>query len=338
MTKPVCVVAALILVERGQLSLDDPVSQWIPAFANGKVFTGGDENNPITEPVVREMTIRDLMMHTSGLVYGIFGDTPIDKILRKNVGDDWVNLYRNTPLDVLVNAAGATPLSFQPGTRWQYGLSTDVLGRVIEIVSKKSLDGFFQEEIFHPLGMRDTSFFVKPGDLSRLVDCYDYKDNFGFKLSSNPERDRSKKPTFLSGGGGLVSTIMDYSLFVRSLQKGCRTSLLQPETVKLMHSNLLPGKKTLQELATDGFSEIAGQGVGFGLGVSVLTDPASAPGGQLSNVEEFGWGGLASTWFFIDPATKLSCIFFSQVIPSTKSNNRTQLRWLAHKLFDELIA
>lgn len=335
MTKPVCVVSALILVDRGQLSLDDPVSKWIPAFSNGQVYLSGDENNPQTEPVARAVTVRDLMMHTSGLSYGTFGSSTVDKILQNKVGKDWQNFYKNTSLEVVCNCAGETPLSFQPGTKWQYGLSIDVLGRVIEVVSGMTLDAFFSKEVFEPLQMHDTSFWVKEEDLHRLVDCYDYKATSGFALSTVPERDRSKKPVFLSGGGGLVSTITDYGRFVRSLFTNSKTSLLTPETVELMHTNLLPDGKTIQDVGVDGFSEISGPGVGFGLGVSVVTDPTVSPGSQLSNAGEFGWGGLASTWFFIDPVKNLSGIFFSQVIPSTKVNNRTQLRWLAHRLNDE---
>lgn len=336
MTKPICVVAALILVDRGLITLDDSVSKWIPAFSNGQVFVSGDEHLPETEPVDRDVTVRDLMMHTSGLSYGIFGASPVDKILQNNVGKDWVNFYRNTALDDLSSHAGKTPLSFQPGTKWQYGLSIDVLGRVIEVASGSRLDQFFISEIFRPLRMHDTSFWVQEKDLPRLVDCYDYKATSGYEVSKSPERDRSKPPVFLSGGGGLVSSVMDYSRFVRSLMTGSKTSLLQPATLKLMHTNLLPGGKTIQEVGMDGFSEVSGPGVGFGLGVSVITDPTTAPGGELSSVGEFGWGGLASTWFFVDPVKNLSCIFFSQVIPSTKVSNRTQLRWLAHRLHDEL--
>lgn len=336
MTKPICVVSALILVDRGLLSLEDPVSKWIPSFSKGQVFVSGDENNPITEPVDREITVRDLMMHTSGLSYGIFGGSPVDKILQNNVGKDWVNFYRNTSLEVLSDCAGRTPLSFQPGTKWQYGLSIDVLGRVIEVVSGMKLDDFFAIEIFQPLQMVDTAFWVKNSDIPRLVDCYDYKATSGYEVSKVPERDRTAKPTFLSGGGGLVSTVMDYSRFVKSLFTNSKTCLLRPETLKLMHTNLLPGGKTIQDVGVDGFSEISGPGVGFGLGVSVTTDPAVSPGSGLSNVGEFGWGGLASTWFFIDPVKNLSCIFFSQVIPSTKVSNRTQLRWLTHTLNNDL--
>jgi CubicO group peptidase (beta-lactamase class C family) len=336
MTKPVCTVAALILVERGELSLDDPVAKWIPAFANGQVFVSGCEIKPVAEPVTRDVTIRDLMMHTSGLSYGIFGSTPVEKILQEHVGKDWVNFYRNTTLEDLSNAAGKTPLSFQPGTKWQYGLSIEVLGRVIEVVSGSRLDQFFYTEIFEPLGMKDTGFYVKAKDISRLADCYDFKATSGFEISHVPERDRSEMPVLLSGGGGLVSSIMDYSLFVKSFFSESKTRLLRPETIKLMHTNLLPGGKTLQEVGVDGFSEVSGAGMGFGLGVSVVTDPTVAPGCELSNVGEFGWGGLASTTFFIDPVKNLSCIFFSQVIPSTSLNVRSQLRWLAHRLSDEL--
>jgi len=336
MTKPICVVAALILVDRGKLSLDDSLANWIPCFSNSVVFVSGDENNPVTEPVARPITVRDLMMHTSGMSYGIFGASPVDKILQQHVGKDWMNNFKNTTLEELCIALSKTPLSFQPGTRWQYSLSIDVLGRVVEVVSGCSLDEFFTKEIFTPLHMRDTSFHVKPEDLHRLVECYDYKASAGFEVSRVAERDRSHPPVLLSGGGGLVSSIMDYLLFAKSLQRGSATSLLKQETVELMGTNLLPEGKTLLEVGLGGFSEMAGPGLGFGLGVSVLTDPSVALGGQLSRVGEFGWGGVASTWFFVDPLKDLLCVFFSQVVPSTKSNIRPLLRMMAHRLSDEL--
>jgi CubicO group peptidase (beta-lactamase class C family) len=341
MTKPVTVVAALILMERGLLSLDDSVGRYIPSFNNMTVYVGGDAANPQTELAGRDVTIKDLMMHTSGLSYAIFAGGVVDEIIQNKLGEDWKNWFRGTRLQDLCDGLGSCPLSFQPGSHWQYGLNTDVLGRVVEVVSGSTLDLFFRQEIFEPLGMRDTGFFVREGQASRLVDCFEFTGAAiptGFQRSTNPERDRLRPPVFLSGGGGLVSTIDDYSLFVRCLQRGGGLSsregagrLLRPETVRLMHTNHLPGGRTMGEMTAGGFSEsLSAGGVGFGLGVSVLTSPAQATGGSLSAPEEFGWGGVASTWFMISPAKNLSAVFYTQVIPSTRTQVRNHLKWLVN--------
>ena len=216
----------------------------------------------------------------------------------------------------------------------------EVLGRVVEVVSGMSLDRFFEKEIFSPLGMRDTGFHVPPRSLPRLVDCFEFIGApmpTGFKLSTDLERDRSCPAVFLSGGGGLVSTISDYSLFVRCLQRGgavdargtCR--LLQPDTVRLMHTNHLPGGQLLSDMTFGGFSEsLSTGGVGFGLGVSVLQDPSKATGASLSEAEEYGWGGVASTWFMISPKRNMSAILLTQVIPSSRVQIRNHLKWLVN--------
>jgi CubicO group peptidase (beta-lactamase class C family) len=358
MTKPVTIVGALMLMERGLLSLDDPVWKYIPSFQNMTVFVGGDEHNPITEPTHKDVTIKDLMMHTAGITYGIFPASHVDKILTTKI-EDAKNWFTNTPLKELCDILGTVPLVFQPGTKWLYGLNTDVLGRVIEVVSGQPLDVFFQNQIFTPLGMIDTGFYVPQEKLSRLVDCFEFTGATvptGFRLSTHPERDRSKQPTLLSGGGGLVSTIDDYSKFVRCLQRGgsysprhgcfpCAIlstifssnskSLLRPETIQLMYQNHLPGEKDIKDLEVGAFSESIGAGVGFGLGVSVVSNPRIVNGGSLSGKGEYGWGGVASTWFTIDPVKNISAVFYTQVIPSTKSLVRSQLRWLCHAIAEE---
>jgi CubicO group peptidase (beta-lactamase class C family) len=358
MTKPLTIVGALILLERGLLSLDDPVGKYIPSFQNMRVYVSGDENNPVTVPTDRDVTIQDLMMHTAGLTYGIFPASIVDKIVINKI-EDAKNWFRNTSLKDLCAAMGTVPLVFQPGTKWLYGLNTDVLGHVIEVISGQPLDIFFQKEIFTPLGMRDTGFYVPPEKLCRLVDCFEFTGTTvptGFRLSTSPERDRSSYPTLLSGGGGLVSTIDDYSRFVRCLQRGgtyspprsacpysiCRSffcspvrSLLKPETIKLMHQNHLPDGKDIKDLEIGAFSESIGPGVGFGLGVSVVSNPAVVHGGSLSGEGEYGWGGVASTWFTIDPVKQVSAVFYTQVIPSSKSLVRSQLRWLVHSMVED---
>lgn len=336
MSKPVTGVAALILMERGQLSLEDPIEKWIPAFSKGlQVYVSGESDSLVTEPANRSVTIKDLMCHTSGFTYAIFGTHPCDKILLEHLKHDFASWFRNTSLEQLCEALANTPLSFQPGTSWHYGFSTDVLGYVVERVSGMSLRDFFQREIFGPLGMCDTDFYVPAEKIERLATCYDLKGpNHGFSASTSIERDRSVTPAMHSGGGGLVSTIDDYMLFSRMLLNGGTLNgnrLLQPETVLSMHSNHLPSGKDVSEMSfVNGFSETFGPGVGFGLTVSSVTDPETGKGCGLSGVGEYGWGGAASTWFQIDPLHNIAVVYMTQAIPSSLLPMRSHLRWLAH--------
>lgn len=340
MTKPITIVAALILVDRGLISLNDPLSKYIPEFLNIEVVVGGDAKNPITEKCERELTIEDLMKHTSGITYAIFGNNISDQIMREKLGDGIDCWYKNKTLPELCTAVAATPLAFQPGTKWLYGFNQDILGRVIEIVSNKSLDSFFKKEIFDPLGMDDTGFIVPFHKIFRLVECYEVNSiGNSYKVSGSPERDRSS-PGLLAGGGGLVSTITDYSRFVQCLHMNgdydCAMTnkpkkLLQGKTMERMRSNLIPDNGTLQSISLEGtFSETIGPGIGFGLGVSVLTDPNIVAGGQLSGQGEYSWGGVASTWFFVDPEKDVSAVFMTQVIPSSKVYVRQHIRYLSH--------
>ncbi|CAM9425599.1 unnamed protein product, partial [Ectocarpus fasciculatus] len=341
MTKPITCVAALMLVDRGLLSLDDPIEKWIPEFRAGmRVFVSGDESNCETAALESSVTVHQLMTHTSGFSYGFLGAHPCDKILCGHLAKDIPSWFRNTSLSELCAALAKTPLSFQPGTKWHYGFSTDVLGHVVEKVSGKTLPEFFQSEIFDPLNMCDTGFFVPKEKLHRLAQCYDLKgSNNGYAASTSEERDRSAMPTFHSGGGGLVSTIDDYMKFALCLlNQGTANGvcIISAETLRLMNLNHLPGGVDMEDMAfTSGFSEVVGGGQGFGLGVSVCTNPATAKGSSLSGVGEFGWGGLASTAFTVDPTKNLAIVFMTQAVPSSVLPVRAHLKWLAHWVVEE---
>jgi CubicO group peptidase (beta-lactamase class C family) len=340
MTKPITCVAALILVDRGIISLDDPIEKWLPMFRKQmQVYVSGDAMAPVTVPAQRSITVRDLMMHTSGFTYAFFGTHPCDKILASHFKEDAVNWLRNTPISKICEALANSPLCFEPGTKWQYGLSTDVLGHLIECAAGVSFQDFLQQEIFDKLGMVDTGFFVPEAKLPRLAECYDLRGpNNGFVRSSAIERGRSELPAFISGGGGLVSTIDDYLKFAKCLLNNGELNgirILQEDTCKLMYQNHLPDNKDLVSMAfSEGFSETVGEGMGFGLGVSVVIDPVRGRGSVLSSVGEFGWGGAASTWVQIDPVRRIVVVFMTQAIPSAILPIRSHLRWLAHWVVD----
>jgi CubicO group peptidase (beta-lactamase class C family) len=303
MTKPVTTVAALMLYEDGKLKLDDPVSKYLPAFSNQHVYAG-DGKDPV--PANPEMTIRDLMRHTSGLGYGLPQGSAVDRLYIAN----GVDAPGNSLAD-MVARLGKLPLHSQPGTRFEYSLSTDVLGRIVEVVSGKSLDEFMEERIFRPLDMKDTGFFVPADKLNRLTASYVRGRKGTLKVSDSPTTSRyRKRPKFLSGGGGLLSTARDYSRFCQMLLNGGQlqgVQLLRPETVGLMTTNQLP--RAAMPISLGGFKI---PGLGFGLGVSVkLESPAAKP----NTVGEYGWSGAASTFFWIAPRPALIAIILQQVEP-----------------------
>jgi CubicO group peptidase (beta-lactamase class C family) len=350
MTKPITIVGIMMLVDKGLLAVDDPVSKFIPEFASATVFREGTVEAPIVEPLARPITIKDLMMHRTGITYGIFGNSVCDQLLRQNCPDA-ENWFRNTPLKELCAAVAKTPMLFQPGAKWHYGLNTDVLGHVIELVSQQTLDVYFRENIFEPLGMSDTAFVVNDGNKARLAPVYQVAPGQSFiDVSAQPEKNRVDMAAMLSGGGGLVSSMDDYAKFgTMLLNKGAYTririadssagelvlggsaQLLRSELVEEMSANHLENNGELIDHAFDAsFSESIGAGVGFGYGVSVIVRPEVARGAKYSSKGEFGWGGVASTFFSVNPAQKMFCIMMTQLIPSTHYPIRTQFRYLAY--------
>ena len=328
MTKPITTVAALMLYEEGCFQLDDPVAKFIPAFADTRVFAGGDADSFTTEPLVRPVTVHDLMIHTSGLTYGFQHEHAVDALYRKRQVEFNANVG---PLAGLVEAAAAQPLVFQPGTRWNYSVSTDVLGRLVEIWSGVPLDTFFDERILRPLDMRDTGFHVPEGQGDRLASSYVQADDGGLALVDPAGESRFLEPAItLSGGGGLVSTAADYLRFVRMLRghgtlEGAR--ILGRKSVELMTTNHLPGD--LAEMGRPRFAEMPFAGIGFGLGVSVLLDPAKAR--ILGSPGEYAWGGMASTAFWADPAEDMIVLLLTQLMPSSAYPIRRELRVLTYQ-------
>ena len=328
MTKPITTVAALMLYEEGCFQLDDPVATFIPAFADTRVFASGDAESFATVPLARPITVHDLMTHTSGLTYGFQHEHAVDALYRERRIEFNANVG---PLADLVEATAAQPLAFQPGTRWNYSVSTDVLGRLVEIWSGVQLDAFFADRIFGPLGMSDTGFHVQNGRGDRLASNYVQADGGGLALADQADESRFLEPAVtLSGGGGLVSTASDYLRFMRMLRghgtlEGTR--LLGRKCVELMTMNHLPGD--LVDMGRPRFAEMPFAGIGFGLGVSVVLDPVKAR--ILGSPGEYAWGGMASTAFWVDPAEDLLVLLLTQLMPSSAYPIRRELRVLTYQ-------
>ena len=292
MTKPITSAGALMLVDDGKLDLDEPVTKFFPEWQDQTAYED-DEIVPVDPPV----TARHLLLHTSGLSYGYVGNTPVDKAYRAaGLIDDWDYLVRDT--NILVEKLADIPLLFQPGTRWHYSFSTDVLGQLIERVSGKPLDEYLEERMFRPLGMTDSYFDVPPDVLDRFGTDHEFKDGKFVVQDSSREDPEFIGVTFLSGGGGLVMPTESYVRFCLAILNGGEMNgarILEPETVELMATDQLP-----PGIWPDS---------GFGLGFAVVTeDGGSTPPGSYS------WGGAAGTFFWIDPGNELVAVFMPQYI------------------------
>ncbi|MEM7028679.1 MAG: serine hydrolase domain-containing protein [Chloroflexota bacterium] len=327
MTKPITSVALMMLYEQGLFQLDNPVSKFIPEFKDQTVFASGDANTYQTVLVEREMTIRDLLTHTSGLTYDFGSDHPVS-LMYATAGSQ----VRDASLADMVKMLGRFPLLFSPGTRWNYSFATDVVGYLVEVISGQSLDEYFARHIFAPLGMQDTAFVVSPDKASRFAACYDYDEN-GFVLGDDPQDSvYLAQPVRLSGGGGLTSTVTDYFRFSQMLlNKGELDGkrILGRKTVELMTSNHLPNNGDLTSMGQAVFSETPYDGIGFGLGFSVMLNPAAA--NILGSPGEFAWGGMASTAFWVDPVEEMIVIFMTQLRPSSSYPIRRELRVLTYQ-------
>ncbi|MFF5171496.1 serine hydrolase domain-containing protein [Micromonospora sp. NPDC000089] len=330
MTKPVTSVAAMMLWEEGRFELTDPISRWLPEFADVRVFDKGSAVKPYTVPAVEPIRVWHLLTHTSGLTYG-FAQTSVVDSLYRAAGYD---LGVPPGLDLAGATAGLArlPLLFQPGTGWNYGVSTDVLGRLVEVVSGQSLDAFFAERIFAPLGMTDTRWWVDEPDAKRLAALYTPHPATGQAVRADRIGAAAlARPGWFSGGGGLVSTAADYHRFTQLLLRGGELDgvrLLSPRTVRFMTRNHLPGGGDLASFAPTGFAETVLDGIGFGLGFAVVQDPV--PARVPSSVGEYYWGGLASTAFWVDPVEEVTALLFTQLMPSSTYPLRSQLRQLVY--------
>jgi len=335
MTKPVTSVAAMILYEEGRLGLTDPVSAFIPAFTDVRVYDGGSDLRQVTVPAAEPVRIWHLLTHTAGLTYGFHRVHPVDALYRA-AGFEW-----GTPAGVDLAQAcdiwAGFPLLFQPGTEWNYSVATDVLGRVVEVASGQRLDEFFADRIFGPLGMTGTAFWAGPAAQPRLAALYNPGPDGKAARLDAMGRWALKEPRMLSGGGGLVSTAADYDRFTQMLLHrpgspageldGVR--LLSPRTVGYMGRNHLPGGVDLETFGRPLFAEAPFRGVGFGLGFAVLIDPV--PGKVVGSAGELSWGGAASTSFWVDREADLTVSFFTQLLPSSTYPIRPQLRQLVYQ-------
>lgn len=328
MTKPITAVAALRLWERGEFLLNDPVAAYLPAFADQRVWRGGTATKPELEPVTEPMRIWHLFAHMSGLTYGFANAHPVDALYRKS-GLEW-GVPPELDLAGVCDLFASLPLLFQPGTAWNYGTSTDVLGRVVEVVAGRPFQDVVQDEVLDPLGMADTAWYVPDDKVDRLAALYTPSpaDRRAVRLDAFGDAAK-KQPAAYMGGGGLVGTTHDYVRFANMLAGGGQldgTRVLAPSTVAFMASNHLPGGVDLESIARPFFSETTYDGVGFGLGVSVVIDPAAAK--VPSSPGEFGWGGAASTAFWVDPVLDMTVVFMTQLLPSDSHPIRPLLRTL----------
>jgi CubicO group peptidase (beta-lactamase class C family) len=319
MTKPVTGVALLTLYERGMFQLSDPVHRFIPAWRDVKVrVTGPDGVEQLVAPE-RPPTVRDLMMHMSGIGYGR-GNADLDLASARGG-------YRT--LQEMAEDLPTAPLRFQPGRAWLYSFSIDVCGYLVELLSGRRFDEYLRTEIFEPLGMADTGFSVPDGDLDRFAAGYGRNRRKELVLVDDPATSAYRRtPTFLSGGGGLVSTGPDYLRFARMLAGGGELDgqrVLGRRTVELMGTNHLPGGGQLRDFALpNAYGEVGFDGMGFGLTVAVGLGPAATQ--SIGPAGDFLWGGAASTAFWIDPTEELAVVFMTQLLPSGTFNFRGQLR------------
>ena len=338
MSKPITSVAIMALYEEGHFQLDDPVSRFLPSWADLRVWSDGTPSRFTTTYPEREMKIRDLLTHTSGLTYGFMARHPVDALYRHHGV-----AAPGTTIEEMCDQLAEIPLLFSPGTRWNYSVATDVLGRLVEVISGQPLDEFLQERIFDPLGMVDTGFSVPQDQAHRLATNYALPSLSPFPLPEGVSGDEMlpidggststylQQPSFLGGGGGLVSTASDYLRFCRMLLQGGQLDgarILGRKTIEHMTRNQLPTGGDLVTMGQAVFSETSYEGIGFGLGFSVMLDPARA--NVSGSIGEYAWGGAASTLFWIDPVEELIVIGLTQLMPSSAYPIRRELRSLVY--------
>lgn len=343
MTKPVTTVAAMMLYEEGCFQLDDPVAKYLPEFAQTQVWAGGDAPLSSTVPVESPMTVRHLMTHTSGLTYGFMQTNPVDAAYRAAKLD-----FPGGPGDLAtqIQRLAEIPLICQPGSQWNYSVSIDVLGRLVEVWSGMSLAESFQTHLFDPLDMRDAGFHVAEENRSRFSACYapvsggdlsnigrtataqEQAQRGGLKLQDSAEDSSFLAPAGVyAGGGGLTASMRDYARFCQMLLNGGELDgvrVLSPTTIRYMRMNQLPGNRDMAAMGQPVWSETSYDGIGFGLGWAVVIDPVTAQ--FITSPGEHHWGGAASTFFWLDPEEDMYVILLTQLMPSSTYPIRRELR------------
>lgn len=329
MTKPITTVALMMLYEEGRYQLNDPVGEFLPEWSDTEVWVSGEHPDFKTRPPDRAMTIRDLLSHQSGLTYGFTDDNPVDRA--------YPNLI-DRPLAEWSTTLAGLPLLYSPGTAWNYSVSTDLCGYLVEVLSGQKFDAFLKERILGPLGMVDTAFYVPDDRLDRFAACYAPTAENGFVLQDDPEKSSYRNtPNLLSGGGGMVSTASDYFRLCQMLLNGGELEgqrILSRKTIDLMTANHLPGGKSLADRAIPGrWSEATFDGIGFGLGFSVVLEPSASQ--IVGSPGQYAWGGAASTAFWIDPVEEVIVVFMTQLIPSNDYPLRGELQVLVNAAIDD---
>ncbi|MCI0757037.1 serine hydrolase domain-containing protein [Teichococcus vastitatis] len=327
MTKPLTSLAILMLYEEGRFQLDDSITRFLPCFRDMRVAVGGARGKIDTVPAERDITFRDLLTHTSGLTYGFMHATLVDALYREH-GVDFQNA--ESSLAEVVEQAAALPLIAQPGREWNYSIATDVLGHLVAVISGQAFDSFLRDRILGPLGMRETGFSLPDAQHPRFAANYIRAPEGGLELIDDPTMSPYLRPRpVCSGGGGLVSTVADYWRFCQlMLNRGelDGVRLLGRKTVALMTANHLRGD--MAAMGQPRWSETTAEGIGFGLGFSVMLDPARAQ--IVGSAGEYAWGGAASTAFWIDPAEDMAVILMCQLMPSSTWPLRRELRVLSY--------
>ena len=335
MTKPITSVALMMLVEEGRIALEDPVHRYIPEWKGLSVFAAGTHKTGFaTTPVKRPMLVVDLLRHTAGLTYGFQLRTNVDAGYRAHrIGE----IEKSGTLAEMIAALGKMPLEFSPGDAWNYSVATDVCGWLVQVVSGQNFEDFLEQRLFAPLGMVDTGFHVQPGQEHRFATCYQPTQDGGIAVQDDAVDSSFLKPAaFISGGGGLVSTALDYLRFCTMLLNGGTldgTRYISRKTIDLMTANHLPGNNSIAAMSKSLFSEAAYDGIGFGLGFATTMDAAKTlmPGSD----GDYFWGGAASTFFWIDPAEDIIVIFMTQLIPSSTYPVRRELRTMVYSALDD---
>ena len=329
MTKPITSIALMSLYEQGHFQLDDPVSRFVPSWANQVAYVSGEGETMKTQALTRPVSIRDMLRHTGGLTYG--GGLPgvgiqhtVDHIYR---GLKVRSMGGADTMQSFMDKLSQVPLVYQPGERWMYSLSTDVCGALVEIISGKPFAQVLQEMIFDPLGMVDTAFHVPADKQSRFAANYQRGADKQLEVIDEPSKSPYLQPPgFYSGGGGLVGTVADYMRFCEMLRQGGELDgvrIVGPRTLAMMHMNHLPNGQDLTTSAIGAFSETSNAGVGFGLGFASTMDQVAA---GVMGGGDYYWGGAASTIFSVDPVEDMSMVFMTQLMPSNTFNFRGQIK------------